>query len=151
MKNLLFSISILLASVYPAYAQIASPQKLADTYKSLHENGKVDEMIELFYMQDAAPLAISSTKSLLEYEMQNGTKIESVTISEIGKEALQELSSGFPYQGKLLVPTISQLSHTMKVQYKTDDPDITQLSGAIHLGKTDLGYLFTSSKLVEAD
>jgi hypothetical protein len=149
MKYILSCITILLISTNVAFGQTKSPQELADTYKFFHDKKDLDQIVTLFYSEDAASLAVSSIKRLMTFEFENGEKIDTVVVNQIDQSELEKMTNGFPYKGKLLVPTIKHLTHTMKVLFISEDPNTTESSAEIHIGKTDLGYFFTMTKLIE--
>jgi len=149
MKHIVLSIIILFISITTAYGQAESPQELANAYKELHDKKEINKIVALFYSKDAAPLAISSLNNLLKYEFEFGEKIDQVIVNEIDQSELDKMTNGYPYEGKLLVPTINKLTHTMKVVFISNDPNTTESSAEVHMGKTELGYLFTMTKLIE--
>ncbi len=149
MRHIIFSIIILFTSVTVVYGQAESPQELADAYKELHDKEDISQIVALFYSKDAAPLAISSINNLLKFEFELDEKIDQVVVNEIDQGELEKMTNGYPYDGKLLVPTIDKLSHTMKVIFISNDPNTTESSAEIHMGKTESGYLFTMTKLIE--
>jgi len=137
-------------SVVKKSMRASTPQELTKTYKKLFDERNADEIMKLFHVKDAAPMALSSIPEMLKYEFDNNRKIISVDVYPIDEEELNTLTNGYPYQGKLLVPTVDNLSHTMNVTFKIDNPEVSESSTQIHMGKTGSGYLFTLSKLVDS-
>jgi len=149
MKYILFCVILLSTSVNVVYGQINSPQELADNYKKFYDRKDIDKIVTLFYSKEAVPLSVSSITDLFKYDFETNVKIEKVIVSKIDQVELEKMTNGYPYKGKLLVPTINNLTHTMKVFHLSADPNTTELSTEIHIGKTEAGYLFTMTKLIE--
>jgi len=149
MKTIISSIIILALSTGLVFGQYDSPQKLADSYQSLHASKDLEEITALFYSKDAAPIAVSSIREILISEFKSDVTIDKIIVKEISEEERQRMTNGYPYKGKLLVPTINNLTHTMELKFATSDPDTFDQSAKIHFGRTDSGYMLTLSKLIE--
>ena len=140
-----------LLSVVLAFAQSSSPQELVDSFKSLHDDKDLENILILFETKDAAPIAVDSITEVLSHEFENNAAIDKVAIQEIDREQLEKMSNGYHYNGKLLVPTVANLTHTMKVTFSNHASKGIEQSSEVHFGKTDSGYMFTLSKLIDAN
>ena len=150
MRNIILSIIILFACVTLAYGQAQSPQELADSYKEFHDKKDIDQVVALFYSKYAASSYVSTINHVLKSEFEEGDKIEQIIINEIDQGELEKMTNGIPYGDKLLaVPTINKLTHTMKVMLVRDGPYSLETTQEFHMGKTELDYLLTMSKLIE--
>ena len=99
-----------LLSVGLSFAQSSSPQELVDSFKSLHDNRDLENILILFETKDAAPIAVDSITEVLSHEFENNATIDKVAIQEIDREQLEKMSNGYHYNGKLLVPNSSQFN-----------------------------------------
>ena len=107
-------------------------------------------MLHFFIQKNAASTNVSTINHVLKFEFEDGDKIEQIIINEIDQGELEKMTNGIPYGDRLLaVPTINKLTHTMKVVLIRDGPYPLETAQEFHMGKTELGYLFTMSKLIE--
>jgi len=147
-KFIILALAIILFCGCSRQVKSHSEQELLDNYLALHQKKDLEGIMGLFYQKDTPPYVLDAVRRSAKKNFQ--FTITSADITDIPAEKRATVMSGYPYNGKILVPNLEPIKQIVFKYDQTGQPEDHRASGSsIMFGKEGGLYYFVLSKLKE--